>query len=130
MNFSLKFSPQDGSFSPYSKLILGAMETLTNPLVVGSMFKNKLELRTACQLLATHVNFEYIIDKSDQSHFTIKCLSQDCLWHLHASKVGDTGDGSFEIRTLNEQHNCLGVQHLNYRQATKTFLKERIHRKL
>ena len=40
----IKFSPQDGSFSPYSKLILGAMETQTNPLTVGSMFK-KVEVQ-------------------------------------------------------------------------------------
>ena len=106
------------------------METLTNPLVVGSMFKNKLELRTACQLLAARANFEYTIVKSDRSRFTIKCLSEDCPWRLHASKVGDAGDGSFEIRTLNEEHNCLGVQHLGHRQATKTFLKEIICEKL
>ena len=101
------------------------METQTNPLIVGSMSKNKLELRTACQLLTARVNFEYTIVKSDRSHFTIKCLSKDCPWRLHAFKVGDTGDGSF-----NEEHNCLSVQHLGHRQATKTFLKERIREKL
>lgn len=47
----------------------------------------------------------------------------------NASKVGNTEDGSFEIQTLNEEYNCLGVQHLGHRQATKIFLKERIREK-
>jgi len=58
-------------------------------------------------------------------------LSKDCPWRLHASKVSDAEDGSFEIRTLNEEHNYLGVQHLSHRQATiETFLKERVCEKL
>ena len=61
------------------------------------MFKNKLELKTTCQLLAACANFEYTIVKSDRSHFTMKHLSKDCPWRLHASKVDDAEDGTFEI---------------------------------
>jgi len=94
------------------------------------MFRDKKELKNACQLLAAQENFEYVVVKSDQTRLMIKCMSNDCPWHLHAAKVSDAANGMFEIRTMSGEHNCLGVQHLGHRQASKTFLAEQIQAKL
>ena len=101
-------------------------------VVVGARFKNKKELKLACQTLSTSgMNFEYTVVKSDKSRFRIKCLAQGCLWSLFAIKVVDEAeDPFFEIRTMNNEHTCAGIQHLGHRQATATFLGAQIQAKL
>src|SRR5437667_12876526 len=102
-----------------------------NPIVVGALFKDKAELKNACQMLATHENFEYTILKSDKSRMTIKCSGEGCSWRLHASKVGDTvKDGSFEIKTMHDEHKCLGVQHFGHHQVSAEFIAEKIQEKI
>ena len=57
------------------------MEGELQSVVVGATFKDKKELKIACQNLATRQNFEYSIVKSDKSR-RIKYLDnihdEDC----------------------------------------------------
>lgn len=95
---------------------------MESSITVGSTFPNKEELKAACQALATHENFEFTVVKSDRHHFTIKCLGEGCPWRLHTSAITDAEDGSFEVKTMNNEYNCLGVQYLGHRQASAPFI--------
>jgi MuDR family transposase len=97
---------------------------------VGVRFKNKEELKRACQTLATRGNFEYSVVKSDRSRLILKCIGEGCPWRLHASKVVDGNDPCFEVKTINTEHNCRGVHHLGHRQATAKFIGSQIQAKL
>jgi MuDR family transposase len=58
------------------------MEQATNVHVeVGAMFANKNQLKAACQMFATHENFEYKVLKSDKSRMIIQCIGEGCSWH-------------------------------------------------
>jgi hypothetical protein len=99
-------------------------------LEVGTQFKSKEELKRACQTLATRQNFEYSVLKSDRSRLILKCIGEGCPWRLHASKVVDGDDSSFQVKTLHAEHNCLGVHHLGHRQASAKFIGEQIQAKV
>ena len=99
-------------------------------LEVGTQFKSKEELKRACQTLATRHNFEYSVLKSDRSRLILKCIGEGCPWRLHASKVVDGDDSSFQVKTLHAEHNCLGVHHLRHHQASAKFIGEHIQAKV
>lgn len=99
-------------------------------LVVGAIFETKAELKKACQKEATRGNFEYTIIKSDRTRLTIECSGNACPWRMHASKIGNTNDAVFEIKTMISNHKCLGNQQLGHRQTTTEFISEIIKEKL
>ena len=49
---------------------------------------------------------------------------------MHASKIGDSKDGMFEIKTLGEAHKCIGNQNLGHRQVSAEFVSLKIQQKL
>ena len=61
------------------------------------------------QSLATRENFEFTTVKLDKSYMTIKYMAEGCLWYLHASRVSNAKEGYFKIKTIHDEHNCLGV---------------------
>ena len=100
-------------------------------LIVGTLFNNKAELKKACQVVATHGGFEYSIIKSDHSHFSIKCSSNGYLWRMHAANISNNkNDSVFEIKTMGEDHKCLGIQYLGHCQASTAFISTEIQEKL
>ena len=101
-----------------------------NPIVVGVLFNNKAELKKACQSLATSENFEFTNIKSDKSRMTIKCITEECSWHLHVSKVSDIYEECFEIKTMHDEHNYLNIQHLDHYQASIIFIAAQIQGKI
>jgi zinc finger SWIM domain-containing protein 3 len=106
------------------------MEFNAESVAVDTCFKNKEELKVTCQMLTIKENFEYSVSKSDRSRLTLKCSKEDCLWRLHASKMTDEIDSSFQIKTMNAEHNCMKVQHLGHRQASAKFIEKQIQTKL
>ena len=58
------------------------MEGELQSVVVGATFKDKKELKIACENLAMCHNFDYSVVKSDKSRMRIKCLGnihdEDC----------------------------------------------------
>lgn len=99
-------------------------------ITIGSIFPDKIELKVACHALATHENFEFTVIKSDRHRFTIRCIGEGCPWRLHARAITDAKDGSFEIKTLNNEHNCLGVQRLGHQQVSAPFVARHIQAKV
>src|SRR5437773_7524802 len=49
---------------------------------------------------------------------------------MHASKISESKDGMFEIKTLGEAHKCIGNQNLEHRQASAEFVSLKIQQKL
>jgi MuDR family transposase len=106
------------------------MESNADLIAVGSQFKNKAELKNACQLLTVKENFEYSVVKSDRSRLILKCAEEACLWRLHASKMIDENDSFFQVKTMNVKHNCMKIYHLEHRQASAKFVNKQIQAKL
>ncbi len=114
----------------FSRTIEGYNRQL-DVLIVGTLFNNKAELKKACQAVATRGGFEYTIIKSDCSRFTIKCSGNGCPWRMHAANISnDKSGGVFEIKTMGEDHKCLGIQHLGHHQASAAFISTEIQEKL
>src|SRR5208282_643031 len=107
-----------------------AQDHRLDPIVIGALFKNTAELKVVCQNAATSGNFEYSIIKSDRTRLTIKCSADDCPWRMHASRIGDSKDGIFEIKTMGEAHKCIGNQNLGHRQVSAEFISLKIQQKL
>ena len=99
-------------------------------LHVGARFKDKGELKLACQRLATRENFEYSVVKSDKSRMRIKCLGDGCLWSLYATKIVDDEEPFFKVRKITNEHRCVGVLHRGHSQASATFIGAQIQAKL
>ena len=107
------------------------MNTILPSIEVGSRFRNKQELKLACQSFAIHANFEYRVDKSDRTRLILKCIDSQCPWKLHASKVLDSGDNlPFEVKTMNPVHTCNGINHRGHHQATAKLIGAEIQSKL
>ena len=85
------------------------MEDESQPIFVGARFKNKRELKIACQKLATRENFEYSVVKSDKSRMRIKCLGDGCSWSLYATKIVDDEEPFFRVQKVANEHHCIGI---------------------
>ena len=113
--------------------IIDGQDNQFDAIVVGALFDSKAELKQACQIAATHGNFEYSIGKSDRTRLTLKSASEECLWYMHTSKIGDSrrdiSNNVFEIKTMTAKHKFLGIQHLGHCQATAIFISHEIQEK-
>ena len=64
------------------------MESELQSVVVGVTFKDKKELKIACQNLVTCQNFEFSVVKSNKSRMRIKYLSEGS-WGLYVIRIVD-----------------------------------------
>ena len=62
--------------------------------------------------------------------FSINYSGDTCPWRLHTSIITDAEDGSFEVKILNDEHNCLSIQYLGHRQASTSFLARQLQAKI
>jgi len=107
------------------------METELQSIYVGARFNDKKQLKIACQVLATRENFEYSVVKSDKSRMRIKCLGEGYSWSLYAMKIVDEEEEPFfRVKTMTNEHRCIGVMHLGHHQVSATFLGAQIQAKL
>jgi hypothetical protein len=70
-----------------------------------------------------------MVKRSSKTRYEITCKSTDCPWHLYAAPIAGTAH-IFRIRTYHNQHNCIGIAHLDNRQASAKFIANTITQKL
>ncbi|KAI3737840.1 hypothetical protein L2E82_27853 [Cichorium intybus] len=69
---------------------------------VGTKFENVVDFRRALNHYAIINEFDYFIQKSDQTRFTARCENIDCKWRIYASIMQD--GITFEVRKIEEGH--------------------------
>jgi hypothetical protein len=59
-----------------------------NPLMAeGCIFSSMAECRNALVTYCMKVERAFVVDKSDKRRYTVHCVSEDCQWRMHASKM-------------------------------------------
>ncbi|KAL2895102.1 hypothetical protein RDABS01_011011 [Bienertia sinuspersici] len=53
------------------------------------LFTDKLYLRNIVRDYAIQCGFSIVVDKANNSRYTVQCAAQNCAWRLHASKLPD-----------------------------------------
>ncbi|KAJ6684980.1 hypothetical protein OIU79_015124 [Salix purpurea] len=97
-------------------------------LTVGQQFLDVHSCRRALRDAAIANHFELKTIKSDKTRFVAKCASEGCPWRIHAAKLPDVP--TFTIRTLPNEHNCVGITHLGHQQASVQWIADSIERSL
>ncbi|XP_052169889.1 uncharacterized protein LOC127786492 [Diospyros lotus] len=100
----------------------------THELTVGQEFSDVKSCRRALRDMAIALHFEIQTVKSDKTRFTAKCASEGCPWRVHAAKL--PGVPTFTIRTIHEQHNCMGINHLGHQQASVQWVANSVEQSL
>src|SRR5215470_8831827 len=101
---------------------------MTPQILLGKQFDSIEALRQACCYHAIENNFEFQTLMSNRSRYTIKCKAEDCHWRLHATAAKNRS--VFEIRTLQADHSCFGVNHKENNVIMSTFIANHILKKL
>ncbi|KAK6158679.1 hypothetical protein DH2020_005993 [Rehmannia glutinosa] len=84
---------------------------------IGNVYNNKDELIKHINSFALKNQFQYKVNKSCNKQYHIKCLDQNCNWHLKASLR--TMTTKFIIRKYDNNHTCPLDKRMNEsRQAT------------
>ncbi|GBG90338.1 hypothetical protein CBR_g50586 [Chara braunii] len=96
-------------------------------LAVGRRYDNVNLVRKAVADAAVAGHFELKLVKSSLQRYTVVCREEGCEWRLHASAVH--GGPEFEIRSI-RNHTCDGINHFANRQATSSWVADRIVDKL
>lgn len=99
-----------------------------NEIHVGQEFPDVKSCRRALRDAAIACHFEIQTVKSDKNRFTARCRAEGCLWRIHAAKL--PGVPNFTIRTINENHNCFGINHLGHQQASVQWVANSVEDRL
>ncbi|PWA84050.1 transposase, MuDR, MULE transposase domain protein [Artemisia annua] len=82
------------------------LQTNKSPIMkVNSRFVNVVQFRRALNHYALMNEFEYIIEKSEPTRFTVRCANLKCKWNIHAYIMDDKV--TFELKKLVEEHSCI-----------------------
>jgi zinc finger SWIM domain-containing protein 3 len=87
-----------------------------SPLYVGAMFDNIEALKSLCKKYAIDQAFEYKVNRSSTTRYTILCKAEGCPWRLHGSTIGAAS--LCRIKTYNDEHTCFGLNRVGHAQAT------------
>ena len=74
---------------------------------VNVKFDSFSALKHACTHAALLDVYEFIPDRVDSKHYTLKCKDKECTWHLYASSIPKTD--SWPIRTSLRQFKLILV---------------------
>jgi hypothetical protein len=66
-------------------LLNGTLRTLLWQKV--AFFSSMAECRNALVTYCMKVERAFVVDKSDKRRYTVHCVSEDCQWRMHASKM-------------------------------------------
>ncbi|KAL4572798.1 hypothetical protein LXL04_019583 [Taraxacum kok-saghyz] len=91
-------------------------------------FENSVEFKRALNHHAIINEFDYLIQKSDQSRFSARCEKLDCEWRIYASIMQD--GISFEVRKIGERHTCTRSNKGGNKRATQGWIANIIVDKL
>ncbi|KAI0527513.1 hypothetical protein KFK09_003116 [Dendrobium nobile] len=97
-------------------------------LHVGQEFPDVNSCRRALRCAAIACHFEIQTVKSDKTRFTAKCAAEGCPWRIHAARL--PGVPTFTIRTINENHTCIGINHLGHQQASVQWVASSVEERL
>ncbi|KAG0496064.1 hypothetical protein HPP92_000755 [Vanilla planifolia] len=97
-------------------------------LHVGQEFPDVMSCRRALRNAAIACHFEIQTVKSDKTRFTAKCAAEGCPWRIHAARL--PGVPTFTIRTINENHTCVGINHLGHQQASVQWVASSVEERL
>ncbi|XP_021744262.1 uncharacterized protein LOC110710294 [Chenopodium quinoa] len=72
------------------------------------LFMDKAQLRDAVGDYCIQCGFSIIVDKTNNSRYTVQCGAENCSWRLHASRLPD--GVTWAIKTIkNAEHTCFGL---------------------
>ncbi|XP_003568114.1 uncharacterized protein LOC100835098 [Brachypodium distachyon] len=97
-------------------------------LAVGQEFPDVMSCRRAIRDTAIACHFEIQTVKSDKTRFTAKCAAEGCPWRIHAAKL--PGVPTFSIRTILDNHSCVGINHLGHQQASVQWVASTVEERL
>ncbi|KAL6847051.1 hypothetical protein ACP4OV_022904 [Aristida adscensionis] len=97
-------------------------------LTVGQEFPDVMSCRRAIRNTAISCHFEIQTVKSDKTRFTAKCAAEGCPWRIHAAKL--PGVPAFSIRTIHDNHTCMGINHLGHQQASVQWVATTVEERL
>ncbi|CAN6361671.1 unnamed protein product [Urochloa humidicola] len=97
-------------------------------LAVGQEFPDVMSCRRAIRNTAIACHFEIQTVKSDKTRFTAKCAAEGCPWRIHAAKL--PGVPTFSIRTIHDNHSCVGINHLGHQQASVQWVATTVEERL
>ncbi|KAM6590991.1 hypothetical protein CsatA_013596 [Cannabis sativa] len=94
-------------------------------LKVGQHFVSKDELSYYLSIIAINGRFEMRTTKSNKSIKEVRCVSENCLWRVRATKMKDSH--FFVIRQYHSLHSCsLMNRNANHRQASSRVIGSRV----
>jgi hypothetical protein len=100
----------------------------TTSLSKGATFPNIADLKDRCKKYAIENGFEFKVDRSSKTRYTIVCKVEGCPWHLHGSTFGEA---SFcRIKDFHNEHTCFGINHIRHAQATRGYIAKHIAEKV
>ncbi|GBG87542.1 hypothetical protein CBR_g45600 [Chara braunii] len=105
----------------------GASKKMKASLYEGQKFPTVKDLRNAVVQHAVQNYYEFVVVKSDNKRYTIKCNDVMCMWHLHGSHV--SGGPVFVVKGIDE-HTCGGLAKLLNGQVTNAWVAWIIEPKL
>ena len=73
-------------------------------LTLRKEFPNKAALHEVVDRAAFANSFGYVIKKSDNERYVLKCAKESCSWRLRASNISNID--IFSIRRYNKMHSC------------------------
>ncbi|GBG75439.1 hypothetical protein CBR_g20069 [Chara braunii] len=105
----------------------GASKEMKASLYERQEFPAVKDLRNAVAQHVVENCYEFVVVKSDNKRYTIKCKDDKCMWRLHGSHVSDSP--VFVVKGIGE-HTCGGLTKLSNRQATSAWVAQMIEPKL
>src|SRR5436190_24154135 len=87
-----------------------------------------LKLKRVCSTFTIQHNFKYLVVKSDQKYFIIKCKGENCAWRVTASIPGDSA--KVTIKVFISAHTCVAINRLEHAQALVIAISSKIVDKL
>ena len=97
-------------------------------LDVGDSFSTIKKFNDACKAYSIQNTFEYKLEKSDKSRYTIVCKADGCSWRLHASSVKSSD--IYRVKTFNSEDTCFGLNHRQHAQAPNPLLAQHLPKNL
>lgn len=97
-------------------------------LGVGKKFETIALLKETLSSLAVEEGFEFMMLRSSDRWYEVKCKRIDCNWHVYARAVGKSA--IYRIRDSQTEHECYGITHQGHNNVTSVFIAGKIREKL
>ena len=90
---------------------------------VNNVFTRKDVLVAAMSMIVLRGNFEFRVQRSSKTRYTIVCLNVGCCWIMRASVCSSSN--MWVIRTFVKEHNCYGSSIVHkHKQASSSLISK------